>query len=99
MSAAPLTRWVTAEQFAADPRLDDCYLLNGEVIRDMGTAHSIHENIKARLHELVLLRLRDLKIPSTVLSDSSHQFDDYTVMAPDVSVHLPPRQAVKGRYF
>src|SRR5262249_54526942 len=36
------------------------------------------------------------QIAATVLSDSSHQFGDYTVLAPDVSVHLPPRPSGKG---
>lgn len=97
MSAAPLTRWTTAEQFAADPSLEHgYYLLDGKVIEDMGNAQRTHENVKARLHAELLFRLRDQNILSAVLSDSSHQFNDYTVLAPDVSVHMPPRASGKG---
>ena len=97
MSAVSLTRWTTAEQFAADPSLEHgFYLLDGEVIEDMGNAQRTHENVKARLHAALLRMLDRQQIAATVLSDSSHQFGDYTVLAPDVSVHLPPRPSGKG---
>ena len=99
--AAPaVTRWITAEQFARDRGFARGYsLLNGKAIRDMGNAHSEHEAFKAVIHEILLLLLRSLSIDGRVFSDTSYEFDNLTVMAPDVSVQVPVRSFERGAFY
>jgi Uma2 family endonuclease len=100
-SEAPIaTRWITAEQFAADRGFArGYYLLNGKAIRDMGNAHSEHEAFKAVIHEILLLLLKSLQITGRVFSDTSYEFDNLTVMAPDVSVQIPTRPFERGAFY
>lgn len=94
------TRWITAEQFAADRAFErGYYLLNGEAIRDMGNAHSEHEHWKAALHALLIALLAKAGIRGTVFSDTSYRFNDLTVLAPDVSVQIPSRKPIPHDYY
>lgn len=94
------TRWITAEQFASDRGFErGYYLLHGKAVRDMGNAHSEHEAFKAVIHAILLRLLDRLAIDGRVLSDTSYEFDNLTVMAPDVSVQIPPRPFERGAYY
>jgi len=94
------TRWITAEQFASDRGFErGYYLLNGKAVRDMGNAHSEHEAFKAVIHAILLRLLDKLAIDGRVLSDTSYEFDNLTVMAPDVSVQIPTRPFERGAFF
>jgi Uma2 family endonuclease len=94
------TRWITAEQFAADRGLEHgFYLLNGKAIQDMGNAHSEHEAFKAIIHEILLRLLDQSAVRGRVFSDTSYQFDNLTVLAPDVSVQIPPRPFERGSFY
>jgi Uma2 family endonuclease len=100
-SEAPIaTRWITAEQFASDRGFErGFYLLNGKAIRDMGNAHSEHEAFKAVIHALLLRLLDRLAINGRVFSDTSYEFDNLTVMAPDVSIQIPTRPFERGAFY
>jgi Uma2 family endonuclease len=97
--AAPMTRWMTVEQFASDSALEHgYYLIDGEVKTDMGTAHSLHEKLKAATARLLILSLRD-DARAMVYVDTGFEFNPYTLLIPDVSVLWPDRPYVPRRHF
>jgi Uma2 family endonuclease len=96
MSTLPVTPWVTVEQFHNEAQWEHChYLLHGEVRKDMGTAHFLHEQMKARL----LQRLNEiLQRRALAYGDTGYQIDRYTLLIPDVSVMWPVRKIRPDSY-
>jgi Uma2 family endonuclease len=89
--------WVTAREFERDPVFrHNKYILNGEVFDDMGNAQRLHEIMKARLHQALLLCLLENGISGRVFSETAYQLDDYSVLIPDISVQLPERAGGPG---
>lgn len=98
MSTQLLAPWVSVEAFHANPRWEHFhYLQNGEVRKDMGTAHPLHERLKAVVIRLLTLQL--INRPDVLVwSETAYQFDAYTLLIPDVSIMWPPRKLEKRVY-
>jgi Uma2 family endonuclease len=65
----------------------------------MGNAHSEHEAFKAVIHAILLRLIDRLEINGRVFSDTSCEFDNLTVIPPDVSVQIPIRPFERGAFY
>jgi Uma2 family endonuclease len=89
-----MSHWVTAREFREDRAFEhNRYILNGEVFEDMGNAQRLHEIMKARLHQALLLSLLDNGVNGRVFSETAYELDQYTVLIPDISIQIPEREA------
>jgi Uma2 family endonuclease len=92
-----ITRWITAEQFANDRAFEHgYYLLDGDVFEDMGNTQRLHEIFKARIHAALVRAIDARASIALVLSEAPYQLSAYTVLIPDISIQMPPRDAGPG---
>jgi Uma2 family endonuclease len=94
-----ISRWVTAAEFVADRAFEHgYYVLDGEAFEDMGNAQRLHENIKARLHAVLLRAIDRHEIKAMVFSETAYELNAYTVLIPDISIQLPERPTGGGLF-
>jgi len=89
------TRWITVDEFYADPAYrHQYYLLDGEPIKDMGSAHFLHELTKMALGEALFQwkLLLDPQLRVAIAQESPYQFNAHTLLIPDISIQIPRRE-------